>query len=241
MEIPVTGMTDDRGKEAVLLDVRLGRSHAFREPRNRNADIRGQGRKFRRKRPACPVRIVPRLPQLIALFRIGGVGKRPATELSRDLTELRGLRATPFGLLAHVLTRHRAAIMARLGTEALEASDEMLNMALDYERQQGTSLFGFLRWFEGTETTLKREMEKGAGEVRLMTVHGAKGLEAPVVIIADAASLPAGGRALPQIVVTPELPSGLRLPVWIVFAVGGGLLIWIARRRRPMIGYSSRP
>jgi ATP-dependent helicase/nuclease subunit A len=127
---------------------------------------------------------------------------------------------TPFALLSRILTKFRMAIAARLGTEALEASDEMLNMAMDYERELGISLFGFVQWFAGTETTLKREMEKGQGEVRLMTVHGAKGLEAPIVFLADAATFPSGGNSMPKIIKSPALAQGLQLPLWMVSGLG---------------------
>ena len=127
---------------------------------------------------------------------------------------------TSFALLSRILTRFRMAIAARLGTEALEASDEMLNMAMDYEREQGISLFGFVQWFAGTVTTLKREMEKGQGEVRLMTVHGAKGLEAPIVFLADTATFPSGGNSMPKIIKSPALAHGLQLPLWMVGGSG---------------------
>jgi len=155
-------------------------------------------------------------------------------------------REGPFALLSRVLTRFRKAIVARLGTEALEASDEMLNMAMDYQHQHGTSLFGFVQWFGATETTLKREMEKGAGEVRLMTVHGAKGLEAPIVFLADAATIPLGGRALPKIIKSPALANGMKLPVWIVSGYhlfSDSLMAWpddlksAARRERDRLLY----
>jgi ATP-dependent helicase/nuclease subunit A len=154
-------------------------------------------------------------------------GRAPGTLFERvegeNATWLRGLRGRrdgPFALLSHILTRFRQPIMARLGTEALEASDAMLNMAMDYEQQQGTSLFGFVQWFAATETTLKREMEKGSGEVRLMTVHGAKGLEAPVVFLMDAATVPGGGKSLPKVIKSPPLMGGLQLPLWLVSGYG---------------------
>jgi ATP-dependent helicase/nuclease subunit A len=127
---------------------------------------------------------------------------------------------TPCALLSPILTKFRMAIAARLGTEALEASDEMLNMAMDYEREHGISLFGFVQWFAATETTLKREMEKAQGEVRLMTVHGAKGLEAPIVFLADAATFPSGGNSMPKIIKSPALAHGLQLPLWMVGGLG---------------------
>jgi len=131
------------------------------------------------------------------------------------LDQLREMQASPFVFLSHVLNTQRKAILKRLGSEALEASGAMLDLALDYERQSGPSLFGFLRWFSSTETTIKRELEKGTGEVRLMTVHGAKGLEAPVVILADAKASGGGPRNMPQLVTAPENSRVPGLPVWL--------------------------
>jgi ATP-dependent helicase/nuclease subunit A len=103
---------------------------------------------------------------------------------------------TPFSFFAMVLQRARKLILQRLGQEAEDAAQEFLTLALDYEQQQGTSLTGFLDWLAAGETQIKREMEAESGQVRLMTVHGSKGLEAPIVFLADAADLPRsrGGR-----------------------------------------------
>jgi ATP-dependent helicase/nuclease subunit A len=93
----------------------------------------------------------------------------------------------PYALYSSVLQRWRKAQVARLGPEAADASDAFLEYCLSYEQQQGISLAGFVVWFEQAEIELRREMEAGGSEVRLMTVHGSKGLEAPIVILADAA------------------------------------------------------
>ena len=97
---------------------------------------------------------------------------------------------TPFMLMSHVLQQARARVLARLGQEGDDAAQEFLTLALDYERQHGTSLQGFMDWFVQGETEVKREMEEGSGQLRLMTVHGSKGLEAPIVFLADAADPP---------------------------------------------------
>jgi ATP-dependent helicase/nuclease subunit A len=93
----------------------------------------------------------------------------------------------PYALYSSVLQCWRNAQVMRLGPEAADASDAFLEYCLSYEQQQGISLAGFVAWFEQAEIELRREMEAGGGEVRLMTVHGSKGLEAPIVILADAA------------------------------------------------------
>ena len=85
----------------------------------------------------------------------------------------------------------RARILARLGPDAEDPIDEFLGLALDYEREHPPSLQGFLSWFRAAATEVKRDLEQtGRDEVRVMTVHGAKGLEAPIVILADTMQTP---------------------------------------------------
>jgi ATP-dependent helicase/nuclease subunit A len=94
----------------------------------------------------------------------------------------------PFALFAHVLgpLGGRRRIQARLGTESLDALEEFLNAALAYERCHPPSLQGFLRWLDATAEDIRRDLEHGVrDEVRVMTVHGAKGLQAPIVILPD--------------------------------------------------------
>ncbi len=101
---------------------------------------------------------------------------------------------TPFGFFAHVLggAGGRAKFLARLGMEANDALDEFLNLALDYETRQTPSLQGFLAWLRAAKSEVKRDMEMARDEVRVMTVHGAKGLEANTVIMADTTTKPTG-------------------------------------------------
>ncbi len=103
-------------------------------------------------------------------------------------------RQTPFAFYARVLgpERGRKRFLARLGHEAEDALDEFLNLALDYERRQTPSLQGFIAWLRAARTDVKRDMEITRDEVRVMTVHGAKGLEAPIVVLADTTTEPAG-------------------------------------------------
>ncbi|RIK98328.1 MAG: double-strand break repair helicase AddA [Proteobacteria bacterium] len=102
-------------------------------------------------------------------------------------------RETPFGFFAWLLGSDggRGRILRRLGPEANDALDEFLELALGYERRAPASLQGFLAWLRAADTEVKRDMELGRDEVRVMTVHGAKGLEAPVVILADTTTSPA--------------------------------------------------
>ena len=105
----------------------------------------------------------------------------------------------PYELFAEILgTRGRPdaksgreRILARLGPEAEEPLDEFLAQALLYERSRVPSLEGFLHWIEAGQGEIKRDPEASArNEVRIMTVHGAKGLQAPIVILPDTVQVP---------------------------------------------------
>ena len=80
----------------------------------------------------------------------------------------------------------RRRLVARLGREANDPIDELLNAAHSWSMSAVPSLAGFIAWFDAGEGELKREADNAQGQVRVMTVHGAKGLQAPIVILADA-------------------------------------------------------
>jgi ATP-dependent helicase/nuclease subunit A len=105
-------------------------------------------------------------------------------------------RETPFAFYARLLGARgaRRRMLARLGLEAADALDEFLALALDYEARETPSLQGFVAWMRTAATEIKRDMDIARDEVRVMTVHGAKGLEAPIVILADTATRPTGPR-----------------------------------------------
>ena len=123
-------------------------------------------------------------------------------------------RCGPFRFFADLLGPKggRNLALARLGAEAGDALDVFLNVALDYERREGPSLSGFLRHVEAAATDVKRDLSASAGEVRVMTVHGSKGLEARIVILADLGLRPSA-RRLPKILaVTQE--NRRPVPLW---------------------------
>jgi ATP-dependent helicase/nuclease subunit A len=88
----------------------------------------------------------------------------------------------------------RRKLVSRLGREANDPIDELLNAAHGYAASHTPSLQGFLQWFDAGEGELKREAGSAGGLVRVMTVHGSKGLQAPIVILADAAGNPEKSR-----------------------------------------------
>ena len=95
----------------------------------------------------------------------------------------------PFDFLTTILETGapsgRQRFYRRLSEAARETIDELLNQALNFEAAQTRSLTGFLQMMEEAGTEIKREMEGVSDAVRVMTVHGAKGLESPIVFIAD--------------------------------------------------------
>lgn len=101
---------------------------------------------------------------------------------------------TPSRFLETILTgsmQGRRKFYSRLGMAARDAIDELINSALEFERNETPSLDRFLSWFSRGTVDVQRDPSQPANEVRVMTVHGAKGLEAPVVILADATADPA--------------------------------------------------
>ena len=126
----------------------------------------------------------------------------------------------PQALLHWVLTgpwQGRRKLAARLGSEVGDPIDELLNAAGAFASTEVPSLHTFLRWFDAGDGELKREAGQAADEVRVMTVHGAKGLQAPIVILADAADNPNGpgsrrALTLPDPMVAANEPERL-LPI----------------------------
>ena len=98
----------------------------------------------------------------------------------------------PHELFAGILAATgRRNILARLGADALDPIDEFLSQALAYEQGHVPSLQGFLRWLASAEFEVKRDLDADAGDrVRIMTVHGSKGLQAPVVFLPDTMQVP---------------------------------------------------
>lgn len=112
-----------------------------------------------------------------------------ATETLSILTDLRNQSdfLRPYDLINRLLVRHdgRKNLLARLGHEAEDGIDALLSQALGYESSDVPSLTGFLNWLQTEDVTVKRQMDSAGDRIRVMTVHGSKGLEAPIVILPD--------------------------------------------------------
>ena len=115
---------------------------------------------------------------------------RPGHEATKAfLNDMRGQAdfLRPYDLIERVLHRHdgRRKLIGRLGAEAEDGIDELLSQALSYEATEVPSLTGFLAWMETDEVEVKRQLDGEGSRIRVMTVHGAKGLEAEIVILPD--------------------------------------------------------
>jgi ATP-dependent helicase/nuclease subunit A len=118
----------------------------------------------------------------------------------------------PFGFFATLLGPRggRSLLVARLGSEAGDAIDAFLCFAHQSEMTETPSLTVFLNRFESASHTIKRDLDSVNNEVRVMTVHGAKGLEAPIVVLIDGCEVL--GRDPPLLPL--QSAGGDRIPVW---------------------------
>jgi len=123
--------------------------------------------------------------------------------------------ATVHDFFAAVLTLHdgRKKFLGRLGNEASDVLDEFLSFALDHERTGLPGLQAFLSVLETDSPEVKREQDKDRGEVRIMTVHASKGLEAPVVFVVDGGSKAFNHSHVPKLRFVEA--DGDAFPVWL--------------------------
>jgi len=120
----------------------------------------------------------------------------------------------PFGFYATLLGPEggRRRLVERLGGEAADAIDTFLCRAAAEETGPDTpSLTAFLHRFESAEHVIKRDPEAAGDEVRVMTVHGAKGLEAPLVVVLDGCDVRGPD---PKLIAVPVGGNGEPIPVW---------------------------
>ncbi len=154
--------------------------------------------------------------------------RRRAEEFPETLAVLNDLRGQtdflrPYDLIERVLTRHdgRRKLLGRLGAEAEDGINALLSQALAYERTNIPSLTGFLVWMQTDDLEIKRQMSGVGNMIRVMTVHGSKGLEAPIVILPDS-----GKRQPPR---DAEIMMAGDTPLWKVPADASPALISKAR------------
>jgi len=108
----------------------------------------------------------------------------------------------------------RRKFLARFGSEVSDVLDEFLNFALDHETSGLPGLAAFISTLERDSPEIKREQDKGREEVRIMTVHASKGLEAPVVFLVDSGGKPFDKNLLPKLRLIDNASLPVRFPVW---------------------------
>lgn len=141
---------------------------------------------------------------------------------------------TPFAMLSHILNEPcpgndisgRKALWMRLGPDALDPIEELLNAAQNFCMRHAPSLQVFLHRILASETIIKRELDHGGNQVRIMTVHGSKGLEAPIVFLPDTTSLPRS-QDVPKLLWDKE-----NAPFYLVRKPKKGLALWLWREAR---------
>lgn len=123
----------------------------------------------------------------------------------------------PYEFFAHILHGNcpadeisgKRAIIKRLGEDALDPLEEFLNSCLSFEKNNTPDLQEFLVWIEKENLEIKREMEEAGGHVRIMTVHGSKGLQAPIVFLPDTTRGPTAKNSIDRLL----WPDKTKLPV----------------------------
>ncbi|MBX2834446.1 MAG: double-strand break repair helicase AddA [Micavibrio sp.] len=109
----------------------------------------------------------------------------------------------------------RQAMIRRLGVDSHDALDEFLNSALQAQQMGAISLQQFVFEQERVGTEIKREMDEGQNQVRILTVHGSKGLEAPIVFLPDTTSAGRGANSKAEArLLWPNKLAKLDLPFW---------------------------
>lgn len=145
-----------------------------------------------------------------------------ATQPDERLAPLYGLLAradlmTPHRFLETILSGEmdgRRKLLRRLGKEALDPVEELLTAALGFEGLATPTLQRFLDWFDRGDVEIVRDAAQPQDAVRVMTAHGAKGLQAPLVILADATADPQGGNRGDFVKWMPEEHDGAPFPVF---------------------------
>jgi ATP-dependent helicase/nuclease subunit A len=94
---------------------------------------------------------------------------------------------TPYELFVYILDikNGRDKIINRFTETAHDLLNEFLNLLKAFEKNHIPSLNNFMNYLKIAPITIKRDMEQTLNEVRVMTTHGAKGLQAPIIFLPD--------------------------------------------------------
>ena len=126
-------------------------------------------------------------------------------------------RQNPFDFFSRILgpMGGRRKFFARLGTEVTDVLDEFLALALDHGAKGLPGLQSFISSLELDPPTVKREQDKGRDEVRIMTVHASKGLEAPIVFLVDDGSAPFNANHMPKLRLIEDGEDSTPFALWL--------------------------
>ncbi len=155
-----------------------------------------------------------------ALQTRGNPSHKDITRYLREILARRG--SAPYDFFAHLIQSPcpadersgQRAIQRRFGTDSLDALDEFLSTTLDFEQQNIPSLQKFLHLYGRQNVEIKREMEEPKNQVRIMTVHGAKGLQAPIVFMPDTIRISRTSPGHAQERFLWPRQTGLAAPIW---------------------------
>ena len=126
--------------------------------------------------------------------RLRESGEPQAADMAAWLNRCRAvaLEKRPYDFLIWLLETDdgRAKLAARLGAEIFDPLEELLHQVRSYEETHAAALQGFVHWFEQRDVVIKRDQEAAGNQVRILTVHGAKGLQAPIIFLPDTSDVP---------------------------------------------------
>ncbi|HWU63445.1 MAG TPA: double-strand break repair helicase AddA [Ensifer sp.] len=150
---------------------------------------------------------------------LAGEGHAPFVDAVNRIGSWRRLAESqsPFDFFSRILgpMGGRRKFFARLGTEVTDVLDEFLALALDHGAKGLPGLQSFISALELDPPTVKREQDKGRDEVRIMTVHASKGLEAPIVFLVDDGSAPFNANHMPKLRMIDQGEDQPAVPVWL--------------------------
>ena len=120
----------------------------------------------------------------------------------------------PFEFFSRALFKHtkKALFVKRLGQESQDALDAFMDQCIAFENGHTPTLHLFVPWMRNNNTEIKRAVPAGSHQVRIMTTHGAKGLEAPIVILPDLIQESETKTKTPEILAMPSLDA--TIPLW---------------------------
>ena len=114
-------------------------------------------------------------------------------DIYKDLSDIidQSKKLAPYSFFTYVLNKNnnREKIISALGKHVIDPLEEFMTMCLAYERTQSGTLYHFLKWFITGDSEIKRDMDASTG-VRIMTVHGSKGLDSKIVFLIDTLTFP---------------------------------------------------